>query len=84
MVAMQLVHALLAPRLQITKASAPLTMQLHIAGVSNSMTDIPSRSFGSEPKWHCKTDDALLTLYNSAFPLHHTRPLGPFIALPLQ
>ena len=65
-VAMQLVRAL-ALWLQITKAS-PLT-PLHIAGVSNSMTDIPSRSFGSEPKWHCKTDGALLTLYNSSFPL---------------
>jgi hypothetical protein len=65
-VAMQLVRAL-ALRLQITKAS-PLT-PLHIAGVSNSMTDIPSRSFGSEPKWHCKTERALLTLYNSSFPL---------------
>jgi hypothetical protein len=33
------------------------------------MTDIPSRSFGSEAKWHCKTDAELLTLFNSFFPL---------------
>ena len=31
--------------------SCPLTT-LHIAGDQNSMTDIPSRSFGSEAKWH--------------------------------
>ena len=33
------------------------------------MTDIPSRSFGSEKKWHCKTEDELLTLFNTSFPL---------------
>ena len=33
------------------------------------MTDIPSRSFGSEPKWHCETDSQLLTLFNASFPL---------------
>ena len=33
------------------------------------MTDIPSRSFGSEPQWLCKTNDDLLTLFNSTFPL---------------
>ncbi len=65
-VAMQLIRAL-ALRLQLKKAS-PLT-PLHIAGVENAMTDIPSRSFGSEPKWFCKTDDDLLTLFNSLFPL---------------
>jgi len=65
-VAMQLVRAL-ALRLQLTHAS-PLT-PLHIAGVDNAMTDIPSRSFGSEPKWHCSTDAQLLTLFNHTFPL---------------
>ena len=65
-VAMQLVRAL-ALRLQISKAS-PLT-PLHIAGVDNSMTDIPSRSFGSEPKWLCNTHYDLLTLFNNTFPL---------------
>ena len=65
-VAMQLVRAL-ALRLQLAKAS-PLT-PMHIAGVNNSLTDIPSRSFGSDPAWYCKTDTQLLTLFNSTFPL---------------
>ena len=65
-VAGQLVRAL-ALRLNMTGAS-PLT-QLHIAGVQNAMTDIPSRSFGSENKWHCKNDAELLNLFNSQFPL---------------
>jgi hypothetical protein len=65
-VAMQLIRAL-ALRLHIQKAS-PLT-PLHIAGVQNQMTDIPSRSFGSEPRWFCKTDNDLLTLFNKLFPL---------------
>jgi hypothetical protein len=33
------------------------------------MTDIPSRLFGSNIKWHCKTNTELLTLFNSTFPL---------------
>ncbi|KAL3793071.1 hypothetical protein HJC23_003079 [Cyclotella cryptica] len=48
--------------------ASPLTT-LHIAGQSNAMTDVPSRSFGSEAKWHCSSDTAFLTLYNSLFPL---------------
>ena len=47
---------------------SPLT-PLHIPGKKNQMTDIPSRSFGSEAKWHCETDDKLLTLFNNLFPL---------------
>ena len=47
---------------------SPLTT-LHIPGKKNAMTDIPSRSFGSEAQWHCKTDEELLTLFNSKFPL---------------
>ena len=31
------------------------------------MTDVPSCSFGSEPKWHCKTDADLLALFNNKF-----------------
>ncbi len=65
-VAMQLIRAL-ALRLQLAHAS-PLT-PLHIAGVDNALTDIPSRSFGSKPKWYCETDDELLTLFNATFPL---------------
>ena len=67
-VAMQLIRAL-ALRLQLNKAS-PLTT-LHIAGVDNALTDIPSRSFGSEPQWHCTSDTELLTLFNTTFPLPH-------------
>ncbi|KAL7458421.1 hypothetical protein ACHAWC_009998 [Mediolabrus comicus] len=54
---------ILALRLHQTKAS-PITPQ-HIKGSHNAMTDIPSRSFGSEPKWHFKTDDELLTFFNT-------------------
>jgi hypothetical protein len=66
LVAMQLVCAL-AVRLKAMGAS-PLT-PLHISGVENQMTDIPSRSFGSNPKWFCKTDADLLNLFNQTFPL---------------
>ncbi len=45
----------------------PLT-PLHIAGSQKAMTDIPSRSFGSNPLWHCKTDKDLLTLFANKFP----------------
>ncbi len=48
--------------------ACPLT-PIHIPGKQNSMTDIPSRSFGSVPEWHCKTNDDLLTLFNRTFPL---------------
>jgi hypothetical protein len=65
-VAMQLIRAL-ALRLQFRKAS-PLTT-LHIAGIRNQLTDIPSRSFGSNPSWKCTTDLAFSNLYNSLFPL---------------
>ncbi len=33
------------------------------------MTDIPSRLFGSEPKWHFKSENELLTFFNCNFPL---------------
>jgi hypothetical protein len=48
--------------------SCPLTT-LHIAGDQNTMTDIPSRSFGSNKKWHFKTKNNLLIFFNSSFPL---------------
>ena len=31
------------------------------------MMDIPSRSFGSKPKWHCKFNSTLLTLFHNLF-----------------
>ena len=42
---------------------------MHIAGKRMAIADISSRSFGSNPAWHCKSDDELLTLFNSTFPL---------------
>ena len=72
-VMLQLLHAL-ALRLK-KKGSLPLT-PFYISGKHNSMTDILSRSFGSEPKWRCKTDNDLLPLFNNKFTLP-TRPLGP-------
>ena len=33
------------------------------------MTDIPSRSFGSNLAWFCKNDTDLLNLFNKNFPL---------------
>jgi hypothetical protein len=49
---------------------SPLTL-LHIEGENNTMTDIPSCSFGSVPKWFCKNDAALHTLFNVYFPFPH-------------
>jgi len=65
-VAGQLLRAL---SLRLYKSGASPLTPLHIAGSQNAMTDIPSRSFGSNKNWHCKTDDDLLTLFNSKFPL---------------
>jgi hypothetical protein len=65
-VAAQLVRAL-ALCLNI-KQSCPLT-PVHIPGVENALTDIPLRSFGSVPEWHCLSDGNLLTLFNNKFPL---------------
>ena len=66
MVSAHLIRAL-ALRLKLN-GTCPIT-PLHIAGEENSMTDIPSRSFGSEPKWFCKTNSDLLALHNTLFPL---------------
>jgi hypothetical protein len=66
LVADQLIRAI-ALRMKQLRVS-PLT-PLHVPGEENDMTDIPSRSFGSVAKWFCKTDEDLLTLFNSSFPL---------------
>jgi hypothetical protein len=65
-VAAQLVRAL-ALQLNI-KQTCPLT-PVHIPGVENALTDIPSRSFGSLKEWECNSDNDLLTLFNTKFPL---------------
>ena len=66
LVAEQLVRAL-ALRLKNAGAS-PLT-PFHIRGIHNALTDIPSRSWGSVPKWKCDSHDALRNMFNSRFPL---------------
>ena len=68
MVSAHLIRAL-ALRLKLN-GTCPIT-PLHIAGKENSMTDIPSCSFGSKPRWFCKTNSDLLTLHNTLFPLPH-------------
>ena len=49
---------------------SPLTT-MHVAGTRNQMTDIPSRSFGSEPKWHFRTDADLARFSDKTFPRPH-------------
>jgi hypothetical protein len=44
-------------------------MPVHTPGVENALTDIPSRSFGSNPEWLCNDDSKLLTLFSHTFPL---------------
>ncbi len=66
LIAEQLIQVL-ALQFNIQKV-CPITM-LHIAGDQNAMTDIPSRLFGSKPKWHFQSEEALLTFFNSTFPL---------------
>jgi hypothetical protein len=51
-----------------THRCCPLTPQ-HIRGKDNTIIDIPSRSFGTKPQWHFKTNIELHTLFNSHFPL---------------
>jgi hypothetical protein len=50
------------------KRTSQLTL-LHILGPRNRMAHIPPCLFGSKHKWHCKSDEDLLTLFNSEFPL---------------
>ncbi len=62
-------HLIRALSLQLKlNDTCPIT-PLHIVGEENSMTDIPSRSFGSEPKRHCRSNTDLLTLFNNLFPI---------------
>ena len=41
-------------------------------GEDNSMTNILSRSFGIEPKCHCKSNTELLTLFDNLFPIPYS------------
>ena len=66
LVEMQLVRAL---TLILKKSGASPLTPLHISGEENYMTDIPSRSFGSNLSWFCKNDTDLLNSFNKNFPL---------------
>ena len=72
LVAMQLVREL---KLRLKKSGASMLTPLNIAGEENSMTDIPSHSFGSNLAWFCKNDTELLNLFNIIY-LCQIRPLG--------
>ena len=65
-IAAQLVRAL---ALRMAQAQCSPLTPLHVAGAENDIADIPSRSFGSEPKWFCETDEDLRRLFNKDFPL---------------
>jgi len=62
-------HLIQALALHAKQQKACPFTPIHIAGKRMAIADIPSRSFGSNPAWHCNNDDALLTLFNSTFPL---------------
>jgi hypothetical protein len=55
------------PQSKTTK-SVPVHTNSH-CGQTYGHCRIPSRSFGSNPAWHCASDNELLTLFNSTFPL---------------
>jgi len=62
-------HLVQALALQAKQQKVCPFTPIHIAGKRMAIADIPSRSFGSNPAWHCTSDDELLTLFNSTFPL---------------
>ena len=63
---MQIVRAL---TLRLKKSEASPLKPLHISGEENAMTDIPSRSFGSNLYWFCKNYTDLLKFFNKIFHL---------------
>ena len=62
-------HLLRALTLWLKVKQMSLLMPFHVSGCENSMTDTSSRSWGSEPRWHCCTDADLRLLFNTTFPL---------------
>jgi hypothetical protein len=62
-------HHIQALALRAKQQKACPFTPIHIAGKRMAIADIPSRSFGSNPAWHCTSDNDLLTLFNSTFPL---------------
>ena len=51
-----------------TARASPLTA-IHIPGVHNKISDVPSRSFGYKAEWHFNNDKKFLKFFNSSFPL---------------
>jgi hypothetical protein len=49
-----------------TMHARPLT-PMHIKGKCNTIANVLSRSFGSNPAWTCTSDSDLLTLFNTCF-----------------
>jgi hypothetical protein len=72
----------LALRLKL-KGTCPIT-PLHIAGEENLMTDIPSRSFRSKPKWLCANLTMSYSLCLTQCFLFHQRTPGPSSKFPTQ
>jgi hypothetical protein len=62
-------HLIQALALRAKQQKACPFTPIHIAGTRNAIADIPSRSFGSNQNRRCDTDNNLLTLFNSTFPL---------------
>jgi hypothetical protein len=51
------------------------------------MTNTPSQSFGSKPKWHFKTEADLLTFFNQTLPLPHQNSWNlsqPTVPIPMR
>ena len=67
----------LSLRLKYAQAS-PLT-PLRIQGKRNMITDVPSRSFGSEPAWHWRTHEEFYTNFNAMFPLPSQHSWNVFV-----
>ncbi len=61
-------HLIQALALRAKQHKACPFTPMHVAGKQMAIA-IPSRSFGSKPVWHCQSNDNLLTLFNSTFPL---------------
>ena len=65
-VANRLLRAL-AIRMRKNRASPLVTR--HLAGIRNTLGDIPSRSFGYKAEWHFVKDTDFLNFFNNTFPL---------------
>jgi len=55
---------------------------LHVAGKSNDIADIPSRSFRPEHRWNCPTNDHFLSRFSSRFPLLQGKRCQIFLISP--